>query len=92
MPTDPFRAIAALARAEANRTTPPASAPKPRKSNELTEPSEPTEHPETMGPPESEPEPEPEREPAPESQPVTSERRRTVWRQITRRIRRPDAA
>ena len=73
MPTDPFRAIAALARAEANRTTaPPTSAPKPRKSNELTEPPESTE--------------------PPEPEPVAPARRRTVWRQIARRIRRPDAA
>ncbi|WP_326691757.1 MULTISPECIES: hypothetical protein [unclassified Streptomyces] len=65
MPTDPFRAIAALARAEANRTT-----PKPRKPAESTES------------PESEP----------ETEPATPERRRTVWRQIAHRIRRPDSA
>ncbi|MBO8194194.1 hypothetical protein ITI46_21390 [Streptomyces oryzae] len=59
MPTDPFRAIAAMARAEAARTTTPVT-PEPRRSTESTEP-----------------------------EPETSERRRTFWREIARRIRHP---
>jgi hypothetical protein len=66
MPTDPFRAIAALARAEATRTT-----PAPRK------PSEPTTAPEH-----TEPEPEPD----------SPEPSRTTWRDLARRIRRPNSA
>ena len=72
MPTDPFQAIAALARAEANRTTAFDAVPEPRKSNELDETPE---YAESI-------------EPVPDA----PERRRTVWRQIARRIRRPDEA
>ncbi|MBO8185035.1 hypothetical protein [Streptomyces spirodelae] len=60
MPTDPFRAIAALARAEAVRTTTPVP-PEPRTSSETAEPEK----------------------------PEVPDRRRTGWREIARRIRRP---
>ncbi|MGI5350558.1 hypothetical protein ACQEU8_20635 [Streptomyces sp. CA-250714] len=62
MPNDPFRAIAALARAEAARTTAPAP-PEPRTPEEPTEP-----------------------------EPGTPEDRRSVWREIARRLRHPRSA
>ncbi|GAA2618025.1 hypothetical protein GCM10009863_35010 [Streptomyces axinellae] len=79
MPIDPFRAIAALARAEVNRAANPAP-PRPRRHAEAAgcrKPAEPAQ-PEAPAPPE---------EPA-QPPPRTSARRRTVWHRITARIRR----